>query len=291
MQLLHEAGKTSAAFDDANLVSCAGLVPVLRLAEQCGLGKLVKDTPVRLAAKVGVNAHLKIVCLVAGMLAGADSIEDIDLLRHGALPRVFGGLRAPSTLGSFLRGFSHGNVAQLAAVHRRLLAHLAARARLLPRRGSARVPRHRLGAAAGARPQEAGSAIRSRQDRESVAAGARAQCSGGHRQYAGGRAAGVRGAAARWQRRLGAGRGQPARRSDPHGPRGRCHRAADRARGLGVLLGGIRGHVPPGRGLVLGHGEHESRDTQGDRHDSGGHLDGDQVSERGLRRGLRAVDL
>lgn len=131
MRLLHAKSRTSAAFDDPNLVSAAGLVPAVRLAEDCGLSELVGQR-VKLAARVGVNAAMKITCLVFGMLAGADSIEDMGLVRHGALPRTFGGLRAPSTLGSFLRGFGHGNVAQLAAVHRALLARLAIRAGLLP---------------------------------------------------------------------------------------------------------------------------------------------------------------
>jgi hypothetical protein len=47
-------------------------------------------------------------CLVAGMIAGADSIDDMDLLRHGATPVVFGGIRATSTLGPFLRSFTWG---------------------------------------------------------------------------------------------------------------------------------------------------------------------------------------
>jgi hypothetical protein len=58
------------------------------------------------------------------MIAGADSIDGMDLLRHGAIPATFGGIRAPSTLGSFLGSFTHGNVRQLAAVHRRVLARL-----------------------------------------------------------------------------------------------------------------------------------------------------------------------
>jgi hypothetical protein len=48
------------------------------------------------------------------------------------LKRTVGGIRAPSTLGSFLRAFDHGNMRQLAAVHRRVLVELAARAPLLP---------------------------------------------------------------------------------------------------------------------------------------------------------------
>ncbi len=82
--------------------------------------------------RCGVNAHLKVACLAAGMVAGADSIDDMALLRHGAMPALFGGIRAPSTLGSFLRSFSWGNVLQLQKVHRQFLAELARRAPLLP---------------------------------------------------------------------------------------------------------------------------------------------------------------
>ncbi len=59
------------------------------------------------------------------MLAGADSIDDLDLLRHGGMGRLFGGVRAPSTLGTYLRSFTHGHVQQLDAVSSRLLAGLA----------------------------------------------------------------------------------------------------------------------------------------------------------------------
>ena len=55
-------------------------------------------------------------CLVAGMLAGADSIEDMGLLRHGGMGRLVVGVRAPSTLGTFLRAFTFGHVRQLDAV-------------------------------------------------------------------------------------------------------------------------------------------------------------------------------
>ena len=52
-------------------------------------------------------------CLVAGMAAGADSTDDMDVLRHGAMDALFGGVPAPSTLGSRLRSCTWGNVAQL----------------------------------------------------------------------------------------------------------------------------------------------------------------------------------
>ena len=131
MRLLHELAKIHATFDDPHLVSQAGLVPVMALAQRAGLGSLAGEH-VRISRPCGVNARVKIGCLVAGMMAGADSIEDMGLLRHGALPGLFGGIRAPSTLGSFLRSFTWGNVLQLGKVHREVLAELARRAPLLP---------------------------------------------------------------------------------------------------------------------------------------------------------------
>ncbi len=73
--------------------------------------------------------------LVAGMVAGADSIEDMDLLRHGGMDRLFTGISAPSTLGSFLRAFAFGHVRQLDAVAARLVANLARQTPVLPDAG------------------------------------------------------------------------------------------------------------------------------------------------------------
>jgi hypothetical protein len=131
VRLLHELTKIHATFDDPHLVSQAGLVPVMALAQRTGLADLAGQH-VRISRPCGVNAPLKVACLVAGMIAGADSIDDMGLLRHGALPGLFGGIRAPSTLGSFLRSFTWGNVLQLQQVHRLVLAGLAGRAPLLP---------------------------------------------------------------------------------------------------------------------------------------------------------------
>ncbi|HEX7266398.1 MAG TPA: IS1380 family transposase [Streptosporangiaceae bacterium] len=131
MRLLHSLAKTRASFDDPNLVSQAGLVPVMALAERAGLADLVAEH-VRPGGECGVNPHLKVACLVAGMAAGADSIDDMGLLRHGAMPALFGGVRAPSTLGSHLRCDNFGNVAQLEKAGREFLAELARRAPLLP---------------------------------------------------------------------------------------------------------------------------------------------------------------
>jgi hypothetical protein len=125
MRLLHSEANTSAHFDDPNLVSCAGLVPVMRLAQRCDLAGLVGEH-LRMTVGVGANAHVKVPAIVAGMIAGADSLDDLDVLRHGGMTELFVGVRAPSTLGSFLRGFQWGNVRQLQVVSRRLLAGLAA---------------------------------------------------------------------------------------------------------------------------------------------------------------------
>ncbi len=134
MQLLHAAARTRAVFDEPNLIAQAGLVPVMRLGQRCGLRDLVA-AHVRVAAKTGVNAELKVPAIVAGMIAGADCIDGMDVLRHGAMAEVFGGIRAPSTLGSFLRGFTYGNAAQVEAVSRLLLARLAGAAPVLPDAG------------------------------------------------------------------------------------------------------------------------------------------------------------
>jgi hypothetical protein len=135
VQLLHALARTSAEFDDPNLVSHAGLVPLMALAERAGLGDLAAEH-VRPGGECGVNAHLKVPCLVAGMAAGADSIDDMGVLRHGAMGTLFGGVRAPSTLGSHLRSYTWGNVSQLEKAGRELLAELARRAPLLPGAGT-----------------------------------------------------------------------------------------------------------------------------------------------------------
>jgi hypothetical protein len=131
MQLSHAAGRVHAAFDDEHLIAYAGLVPVMRLAERCDLAGLVAEH-VRIADRLGVNAPLKVGSIVAGMLAGADSIADLDVLRHGGMTTLFGGVRAPSTLGSFLRCLAWGNVRQIEKVSGQMLTRLARQAPLLP---------------------------------------------------------------------------------------------------------------------------------------------------------------
>lgn len=118
MQASH---KVSVKFDDPNLIGAAGLVPVMRLAERAGLHGLLGEH----VSVASPNAAAKAAGVIAGMLAGADSIDDLGVLRHGGMSRVFAGVRAPSTFGTFLRSFTFGHVRQIDAVSSRLLAGLA----------------------------------------------------------------------------------------------------------------------------------------------------------------------
>ena len=130
MQVFHKPAAVSASFDEPNLVAVAGLLPVMTLARDAGLRELA-DERLTVPTDKGANAGLKLASLVAGMVAGADSIDDMALLRHGGMKRLFTACYAPSTLGSFLRSFAFGHVRQLDAVASRFLGNLAARAPLL----------------------------------------------------------------------------------------------------------------------------------------------------------------
>ena len=118
-------------------MSCAGLVPVMALAEQAGLSelalaKVVIDPHGTRVASAAVNPAGKLTSIIAGMAAGADSIDDLDVIRCGGMGRLFGGVYACSTLGQFLREFSHGHTRQLASVARAHLVNLVRCSGLLP---------------------------------------------------------------------------------------------------------------------------------------------------------------
>ena len=119
-------------FDDPNLVGCAGLLPALLLGESAGLSDLLGEH----LSVDSANAAVKSTGVIAGMLTGADSIDDLDVLRHGGMPRLFDDIRAPSTYGTYLRTFTHGHVQQLDAAGSRLLAGLTSRVPGLIRGGS-----------------------------------------------------------------------------------------------------------------------------------------------------------
>ena len=134
MQVSHRFAAASAVFDDDNLVSCAGLVPVMTLAEQAGLSQLL-DERVRIVCpriKSGAaNPAPKLATLIAGMCAGADCIEDADIVRSGGMNVLFGGVYAPSTIGTLLREFTFGHARQLESVLREHLVALGERVDLL----------------------------------------------------------------------------------------------------------------------------------------------------------------
>ena len=130
MKLPDRWSRAVPVFDDEHLVSCAGLVPVMGLAEQTGLAELIGDRVWFKASRVasaGVNPAGKLTAIIAGMVAGADSIDDLDLLRCGGMARLFTDVYAPATLGQHLREFSHGHALQLASVLRAHLTWSAAR--------------------------------------------------------------------------------------------------------------------------------------------------------------------
>lgn len=134
MRLLHAWKPEAAGFDDENLVSAAGLVPVLALAEQTNLPELIGEQ-VRFdserIASAAANPAGKIMSIIGGMLTGADSITDLQIIRSGGSAKLFSAVYAPSTLGMFLREFTHGHTRQLAAVLARHLLALTRRTAVL----------------------------------------------------------------------------------------------------------------------------------------------------------------
>ena len=111
------------AFDDRRLVANAGLLLPATLARHLGLPELV-DHHLDLGDAPGrANTGDKMMTLVASALAGGECIDDADALRTGGTACTLGGtVKAPSTLGTFLRSFSWGHVRQLDRVSRELLA-------------------------------------------------------------------------------------------------------------------------------------------------------------------------
>ena len=110
-------------FDDHRLVANAGLLLPATLARHLGLRELV-DHHLDLGGAPGrANTGDKLMTLVASAMAGGDCIDDADVLRTGGTACTLGGtVKAPSTLGTFLRSFRWGHVRQLDRVSRELLA-------------------------------------------------------------------------------------------------------------------------------------------------------------------------
>ena len=111
------------AFDDHRLVNNAGLLLPATLARHLGLPELVQQRLNLGDAPGRANTGDKLMTLVASALAGGDCIDDADALRTGGTACTLGGtVKAPSTLGTFLRSFRWGHVRQLDRVSRELLA-------------------------------------------------------------------------------------------------------------------------------------------------------------------------
>ena len=178
------------------------------LAQKCGLAALA-DEHLSVPTDKGSNAGAKVTALVAGMVAGADSIDDMGLLRHGAMGTVFDRPYAPSTLGSFLREFAFGHVRQLDAVASRLLARLA---RTHAAAGRDRRPRH----GRSRRHHHRSARLRQTRIRIRLLRGPRPQCADRHGHHRRRRTGDHRPAAAQRRLRLPARSGPDDRRHPGH---------------------------------------------------------------------------
>jgi hypothetical protein len=106
--------RLEAVFDDQRVVANAGVLLAATLADRLGVEALVDESVSLSDRSAGSGAGAKVLTLVHAMLLGADSIDDCDVLRVGETARVVGHrVLAPSTLGTFLRGFTFGHVRQL----------------------------------------------------------------------------------------------------------------------------------------------------------------------------------
>ena len=135
MKVSHRFVEGSAKFDENNIVSCAGLVPVMTLAQETRLQELITQKVSVEASKVAsgaANPAPKLATLIAGMCAGADSIDDVNILRSGGMKHLFGNVYAPSTVGTLMRELTFGHNRQLESVLRDHVVELADRVEILP---------------------------------------------------------------------------------------------------------------------------------------------------------------
>jgi hypothetical protein len=133
------ASISRADFDDENLLAHAGAVPVMELARKAGPADLAREF-LTVPTDKGANPGAKTMAMVAGIAMGADSFEDMEVLRAGAAGKVLGFGYAPSTLGQFARKFKFGHVRQMDAVASRLFVNLSGATGLLgPRQAKSAV--------------------------------------------------------------------------------------------------------------------------------------------------------
>jgi hypothetical protein len=110
----HSPAGLVVAFDDDHAVANAGLLLPATLTERLGIEAAV-DRLVDLGDRPGAHRPgRKVLTLLHAIIAGADCIDDAELLRTGSTAAVLGHrVMAPSTLGTFLRSFTFGHVRQL----------------------------------------------------------------------------------------------------------------------------------------------------------------------------------
>ncbi|MDP8977814.1 MAG: IS1380 family transposase, partial [Actinomycetota bacterium] len=116
----HNLARVSVTFDEDHLAPSGGLAVAGLLAQRLGVAELV-DEHVTLSGDGAGNGGAKALTVVGSALAGGDCIEDVDVLRAGATPLLFDEVRAPSTVGTWLRLFVWAAVRQLDRVTRELL--------------------------------------------------------------------------------------------------------------------------------------------------------------------------
>src|SRR5664279_3301215 len=276
---LSQSPRVAATFDEANLLPSAGLVPVMRLARLAGLESLVTRI-VTVPGGAGANAAAKVASIVAGMLTGGDSIADMDGLREGAVGKVLPGVKAPSTLGTFLRAFTYGHVRQLGAVAAGFLVALARLVPLLTGHDDHRDSVTWLDVDS----RDAG-AVRLRQ----AGRGLRVQQGQGPERVAGHRVRGQRtdhrgSPATAGHGVLGARRGEVPGRCDRRGPPGRRREGDPLPAGLGVLQPQSRRRDQAREGPVLHHRPDEQGRAEGHQFDSRGRVGAHQIPQGDLRR-------
>src|SRR5664279_2754096 len=106
----------------------------MALAEQTGLPDMLSERVVFRSERIrsgAANPAPKLTAVIAGMAVGADSVDDLDVIRAGGMKELFGAVYAPSTLGILLREFTQGHARQLSAVLRGHLLALTARTGVL----------------------------------------------------------------------------------------------------------------------------------------------------------------
>ena len=119
----HNPTLLAVTFDDDRAVAGAGLALVATLSKRLGTYALANEV-IDLGDRPGHTLPgRKVLTLVHAMAAGADCIDDCDVLRSGSTGKVLGhGVMAPSTLGTFLRAFTFGHVRQLDRLSEELLS-------------------------------------------------------------------------------------------------------------------------------------------------------------------------